>query len=127
MVLDHTVGWVMPFPRCPLAVARSSCGVGEAADLAVAQPVVDEREQLAGGGDAADAATAAGTDAGFDRSDLRVTDSARDCLDGGPAQQPGALFICGSGGGGQGGVAVFRERRDKPASRKDWKSSTPKE
>ena len=53
----------MPILELPAGRGPISCRRGEAADLAVAQPVVDERQQLAGGGDAADVATAAGADA----------------------------------------------------------------
>ena len=93
MVLDHTVGWVMPILRAarwpwPDLMRRR----GEAADLAVAQPVVDECQQVAGGGDAADVATPPGTDVCFDRGDLGVTDGAGDGFDRRPAQQPRALF-----------------------------------
>src|SRR5437879_2011809 len=40
-----------------VAVSEPSRRLGEHADLAVAQAVVDEREKFAGGGDAADVAT----------------------------------------------------------------------
>ena len=73
----------------------ASCG--EATDLAVAQAVVDEREEMTRRGDASDVAAPAGADAGLDRGDLRVADGAGDGFDGGPAQQPGALLICGPG------------------------------
>ena len=46
---------------------------GETADVAVAQPVVDEREEMSGRRHAADVETAAGTDAGLDRGDTPVT------------------------------------------------------
>ena len=59
-------------PELPGGRADSRCCVVvsvETADLAVAQAVVDEREEMTGGGDAADVAAAAVTDAGLDRSD----------------------------------------------------------
>ena len=51
---------------------------------------------MAGRGDAADVAAPAGADAGLDRGDPRVADGAGDRFDRRPAQQPGALLICGS-------------------------------
>ena len=78
----------MPFPSCVVAVARISCGVGEAADLAVAQAVVDERQKVTGGGDASDVAAPPVTDTCLDPCDLRVADGTGDRLDGRPAQQP---------------------------------------
>ena len=92
MWLDRTSGGSCRYSSCPVAVARSHAAVGEAADLAVAQPVEDEGQQLAGGGDAADVATPAGADTGFDRGDLGVAYSAGDRFDSGPAQQARALF-----------------------------------
>ena len=65
---------------------------GEAADLAVAQAVVDEREEMTRRGDAPDVAAPPGADPGFHRGDLRVAHGTRDGLDGGPAQQPAALL-----------------------------------
>ena len=84
---DRTGGGSCRFCELPGGRGPISCGVGEAADLAVAQAVVDESQQVAGGGDAADVATTAGADAGFHRGDLRITRSSGDGLDGGPAQQ----------------------------------------
>jgi hypothetical protein len=81
---------------------------GEAADLAVAQPVVDERQQMAGRRDAADVAAAAGTDAGFDRGDLRVAHRPAGCFDRRPTQQPGALFADSAAGDVAVGLAVAR-------------------
>ena len=51
---------------------------------------------MAGGGDAADVAAPSGADTCLDRGDLRVADGAGDGFDRGPAQQPGALLICGT-------------------------------
>lgn len=50
---------------CELPDGRGpiSCRVGEAADLAVAHSVVDERQQVTGGRDTANVATASSTDA----------------------------------------------------------------
>jgi len=84
---DRTGGGSCRFCELPGGRGPISCGVGEAADLAVAQAVVDESQQVAGGGDAADVATTAGADPGFHRGDLRITRSSGDGLDGGPAQQ----------------------------------------
>jgi hypothetical protein len=65
-VVDRTGRWVLPILRAaPVAVPDSCCVTSEAADLAVAQPVVDEGQQVAGGGDAADVAAPAGPDAGL--------------------------------------------------------------
>ena len=71
----------------------------EGADVAVAQAVVDQGEQAAGDRDGGDVAAAAGGDlrrgagqpAGWRRDALRG-------LDRGPADQRGALFICGNPG-----------------------------
>jgi hypothetical protein len=79
-------------PELPAGRGPISCGLGEAADLAVAQPVVDQRQQLSGGGDTADVAAPAGADTCFDRGDLGVAYRPGDCFHGRPAQQPGALF-----------------------------------
>ena len=92
MVLDHTLGWVMPILRAARWPWPDLMRRGETADLTVAQPVVDERQQVAGGGDAADVATPPATDACFDRSDLRVTHRPRDCFHRRPTQQPRALL-----------------------------------
>ena len=92
---------------------------GEAADLAVAQPVVDERQQLAGGGDAADVATPSGTDASFDRGDLRVADRTGDRFDGSPAQQPGALLGDPAAGDVAVGLAVARSQPG-PRTQPPW-------
>ena len=89
---------------------------GEATDLAVAQAVVDEREEMTRRGDTSDVAAPAGTDAGLHRGDLRVADRTGDRFDGGPAQQPGALLICGPGGG-QGAVAGVQMSRRRVRTR----------
>ena len=73
---------------CP----TSRCVSGEATDLAVAQAVVDEREEMTRRGDASDVATPPGADTGLDRGDLRVTHRAGDGFDRRPAQQPGSLL-----------------------------------
>ena len=106
-----------------MAVARS-CRRGEAADLAVAQPVVDERQQLSGGGDATDVAAAVGADAGFDRGDLWFADRTGDCFDGRPTQQPRALFADPAAGDVAVGLAVARSQpgpRTQPAA--GWRSA----
>ena len=48
---DRTGGGSCRFFELPGGRGPISCGVGEAADLAVAQAVVDEGQQVAGGGD----------------------------------------------------------------------------
>ena len=84
--------WVMPLLELPGGRGPISYRVGEAAELAVAQPVEDQGEEVSGGGDAADVATSAGSDTGFDRGDLGVAYGAGDRFDSGPAQQARALF-----------------------------------
>jgi hypothetical protein len=59
MVLEHMM-WVVPKLELPAGRGPISRGVGEAADLAVAHSVVDEGQQLAGGGDTADVADRGG-------------------------------------------------------------------
>src|SRR6266571_8601134 len=68
---------------------------GQAADLPVAQAVVDQGEQPAGGGDLGDVAgflAAAGDDGVPGRADHAVAGDALDGLDQRPAQQPRALL-----------------------------------
>ena len=67
-------------------------GVGEAADLAVAQAVEDQGEELAGRGDAGDVAARAARRCAGSRSRSRRRRGTGDRLDRRPAHQPGALL-----------------------------------
>lgn len=80
----RAASWPCPTSRC---VSGS-----EATDLAVAQAVVDEREEMTRRGDASDIAAPPRPDTRFDRSDLWVAHGDRDGFDRGPAQRPGALL-----------------------------------
>ena len=64
-------------PRC----SRRHLTVGHGADVSVAQPVVDEGEQLAGRGDLGDVAAAAGFDALAIEGDLGGVGLALDGLE----------------------------------------------
>ena len=57
MVLDHTRGWVMPIRELPNGRGPISCGAVVRQRISPSRSVVDERQQMAGGGDAADVAT----------------------------------------------------------------------
>jgi hypothetical protein len=76
----------------------------QAAHLAVTQAVVDQREQLAGGGDAADAGAAPAGDAVKVDGLLAACREPLGGLDGGPADQPRALF--GDRAAAHGGVGL---------------------
>src|SRR5829696_3672757 len=92
--------WARPAPSvwsCRSRAASWPCPTsrgpgGEATDFAVAQPVVDEREEMARRRDTADVATPAGADTRLHRGDLRVAHRAGDGFHGGPAQQAGSLL-----------------------------------
>src|SRR6266496_4691664 len=77
--LDHATGrWGsdQPRPRVLAASRRYSRRSGQATDVPVAQPVVDQGEQLARGGDLADVRAAVLADAGpsmADRADRKST------------------------------------------------------
>jgi hypothetical protein len=79
-------------PECsrrPVSVKR--------ADVAVAQPVVDQREQSAGDRDGGDVAAPPGADLRPGRDQpARGDRDALHRLDRGPSDQRGALFICGT-------------------------------
>ena len=67
--------------------ARSSrCFGPKTADLAVSEPVVDQREEMASSGDLADVAASTVPDALLDRGDARLTVGTGDGFDGRPAQ-----------------------------------------
>ena len=66
--------------------------LGQAADLAVAQAVVDEGEKLAGAGDSADRLAPAVSDAMAQGGDWCGAVLAADSFDRSPAHQPGALL-----------------------------------
>jgi hypothetical protein len=63
--------------------------------MPVAQSVEDDGEQFAGGGDHTDIASAAGSDLVADLPEPGAFTDSLDGLDGGPADQFAALFICG--------------------------------
>jgi len=69
--------------------------VGQGADVVVAQGVVDVLELAAGCGDGGDVLAAAGGDLVTERADQAGAGEDLDRLDRGPADQPGALLICG--------------------------------
>ena len=75
-------------PRC----SRRRLTVGHGADVSVAQPVVDEGEQLAGRGDLGDIAAAAGLNPFAIKGDLRTVRLVLDGLDGRPSHEFAALL-----------------------------------
>ena len=75
-------------PRC----SHCHLTVGHRADVSVAQPVVDEGEQLAGRGDLGDVAAAAGLDPLAIKGDLGGVRLALDGLDSRPPHEFAALF-----------------------------------
>src|SRR5712675_2438440 len=75
-------------PRC----SRRHLTVGHRADVSVAQPVVDEGEQLAGRGDLGDVAAAAGLDPLAIKGDLGGVGLALDGLHGRPPHEFAALL-----------------------------------
>ena len=77
-------------PRGWLRRAWSSRGSGLVTEVPVAEPVVDQREQLTAGGDLGDVDTAVRTDAGPGGADRAAVDALHG-LDRGPADQPVAL------------------------------------
>src|SRR5438270_10553036 len=84
---------------CRTANSRDGCvravspGVGQATDLSVAQAVVDEGEEFAGGGDPADVAVVAPLgDPVRRRLEEGSAPVAADRLDGRPPDELGALF-----------------------------------
>src|SRR5687768_9410017 len=78
--------WGSDVPRPRVLAASRSCSrrSGQATDVSVTQPVVDQGEQLAGGGDLGDVRAAALTDPGPDTTERPATDPL-DRFDGGPA------------------------------------------
>ena len=94
-------------PR-PIAVVRQSCAaVVEATDFSVASPVINQFDELAGGGDFADVVAAAGPDPVTNLAQATVLIGALDGFDCGPAHQPAALFGDGSAMHGGVGLVVF--------------------
>ena len=90
--VDHTVWWVMPFPSCDVAVPDITPRQWRGNGSHRREAVVDEREEMTGRRDTSDVAAPAGTDAGFDRGDLRIVVRPGDGLDRRPAQQSRALL-----------------------------------
>jgi hypothetical protein len=78
--------------RTGLRPSRLSPRLGQAADLAVAQAVVDEDEKFARRSDAPDLLAAPLTDAEVVRTDGRIASLARHGLDGCPAHEARALL-----------------------------------
>jgi hypothetical protein len=64
--------------------------------VVIAQAVEDQPDQLAGRGDDSDVAAAPGRDPVAGLAEAGVSGKALHGLDRGPADQPGALFICGT-------------------------------
>ena len=75
-------------PRC----SRRHLSVGQGADVSVAQPVIDEGEQLAGRGDLGDVTASAGLDPFAITGDFGGVGLALNGLDGRPPHQFAALL-----------------------------------
>ena len=88
-----TVGVVMPFANCVVAVPDITLSWGgEATDLAVAQPVVDEREETPRRSTRPMLRPRRAPTRAFTEEIIRVADRTGDGLHGGPAQQAGSLL-----------------------------------
>jgi hypothetical protein len=101
---------------------RTSCRLrllGEAADLAVAQPVVGQGQHPAGDRHPGLVLAATVSETVEVSSQLRAAVVAGDALNQRPPQQLGAVLICGPGGGqacGGGSAMVHRARHTEPAA-----------
>src|SRR5581483_8716204 len=87
--------------------ANSCAAVVEATDFSVAQPVINQFDELAGRGDFADVVAAAAPDPVTNSAQATVLIGALDGFDRGPAHQPAPLLGDGSAVHGGVGLVVF--------------------